>query len=207
MGRTNIDLSTGIRYGVIPAADLGAAWWENSTPYYGVATCPKCGNEAAEYDKAEDEYGAENVQVDDETGEESPAELSALRRGCCADWGCVRCGIYFDGEDAYGDEPLAHRYGVDDNGEALPDTDIVASQGGDDCDVWVFKSDYFTFAPFCSPCAPGACYLRDGDYTGDARAYCFGHDWFWDRDGAAVAPYPVFLIADGSEVYPAGLSF
>lgn len=200
MGRTNIDVETGIRYGVIPAHDLGQAWYDNSSPYYGPACCPKCGNEAAEYDQAETEYGAEN----------DGDELSPASRCSYSDWGCVRCGVFFGSDEAYGDEALLHRYGIGDDGEALEDADVVATQSGDDCDVFVLRSEYFTFAPFCSPCAPGACYLRDGSYEGDARAYCFGHDWFWDSrhsGGVSIAPYPVFLVSTGEEVYPAGLSF
>lgn len=196
LGRTNIDLSTGIRYGVIPAHDVGAGWYDSAESYYGPACCPKCGNEAADYDTAENEYGAEN----------DGAELSPAMSHSCADFGCVRCGLYFGSDEAYGDEALAHRVGIGEDGEEEEGADVVATQGGDDCDIFVLRSEYFTFAPFCSPCAPGACYLRDADYAGDDRAYCFGHEWFWDTE-RGYAPYPVFRVSDGAEVYPPGLSF
>lgn len=204
-GQTNIDLSSGIRYGVIPAHDVGAGWYDASEGYYGPATCPLCGNEAAEYDQAEEEYGDENTTFDEAEGD-IVGELSPASRGSCADFGCVRCGVYFGSDEAYGDDSISHRYGIGDDGEAEEGADVVATQGGDDCDIFIFRSEFFTFAPFCSPCAPGACYLRDGDYSGDDRAYCFGHDWFWDTE-RGFAPYPVFRASDGAEVYPPGLSF
>jgi hypothetical protein len=57
-------------------------------------------------------------------------------------------------------------------------------------DLWVFESPYFTHAQFCSPCAPGACYLRSPlDAPSEAnKCYCLGPDWF---DGNQ-APYPVY---------------
>lgn len=70
-------------------------------------------------------------------------------------------------------------------------------------DLWVFESPYFTYAQFCSPCAPGACYLAnplDVDADGkplpenlDNRCYCLGGDWFED----SKAPYPIFSCETG----------
>jgi len=52
----------------------------------------------------------------------------------------------------------------------------------DDCDLFIIKSPYFTHAPFCSPCAPGACYIKNGVKEGEepkgAKAYCLPEDWF-----------------------------
>lgn len=62
----------------------------------------------------------------------------------------------------------------------------------DSGDIWIVKSPYFTRAQFCSPCAPGACYLRNDCPDGE-RAYCLGHDWF---DGGK-APYPVYSVETG----------
>jgi ribosomal protein L37AE/L43A len=45
MGRTNVDPANGIRYGVISQNSVGEAWCNNSEPYYGAPTCPKCGDE------------------------------------------------------------------------------------------------------------------------------------------------------------------
>jgi hypothetical protein len=51
------------------------------------------------------------------------------------------------------------------------------AQCGDDGDIFILKSPYFTRCAFCSPCAPGAGYLMSPREKG-VKAYCFGHDWF-----------------------------
>lgn len=197
MGRTNIDAKTGIRYGVIPFHDLSSWWHDASEPEYGEPHCPKCGREAQGIAGAQQDYDERNV---DEYGEDNLPELSALRPHSCDDYGCARCGVYFGSDEVYSDDPL---------GFSLDDGEYKAWQSSDDCDVCVFRSPFVTFAPFCSPCAPGAVYLRDGAASGDAVGYCFGHDWF----ESGLAPYPVYdaaaFVADGSlvEVFPVGLSF
>jgi hypothetical protein len=98
---------------------------------------------------------------------------------------------------------------------------------GEDGDIFITKSPYFTYAQFCSPCAPGAIYLMTpfvnywensgtgqkginspenypNDYktkaenAGFAKGYCFGHDWF----EGGKAPYPVFSVETGELVLP-----
>lgn len=80
-----------------------------------------------------------------------------------------------------------------------------------DSDVMVLRSRWFTYGPFCSPCVPGAVNL-DGaarawvdELTGagdrvhhGAPGYCVDHDWFDN----GVAPYRVFSVANGREVFP-----
>jgi len=196
LGRTNIDHATGIRFGVIPVHDV-SFWWDSAEPVYPDPCCPKCGDEAQGITGAEQDFAELNDDWEESQPEDGPRidppELQPLMRGSCADYGCAKCGVYF-GADDMESEPISHRY--DSEG-------YRADTSGDMVDIFVTLSPFYTFAPFCSPCAPGAVYLRDGDRDGDARGYCFGHDWF---DGG-VAPYPVFLVADDSEVYPAGLSF
>lgn len=199
-GLTNVDLSTGIRYGVIPANDLGAAWWDNAEADYGPASCPKCGCEAIPYDQAEEE-SREDDRVDDDQEILKPAAYCS-----CDDYGCPSCRVYFGSDEAYGEEAQAWSYGIGEDGERIAGEDVAARQSGDDCDIFVLSSDYFTFAPYCSPCAPGACYLRDAGEDGDDRAYCFGHDWFWDTE-RGYAPYPVYSVETGEEIYPPALSF
>ncbi len=63
-----------------------------------------------------------------------------------------------------------------------------------DGDVFVLESPYYTFAPFCSPCAPGAGYLRNGAAEGDCKTYCLGADWFEDEK----VPYPIYRVSDDS---------
>jgi hypothetical protein len=102
---------------------------------------------------------------------------------------------------------------LDEDGEAIEDDfcepighvykreGYHAHQSQDDCDIWIEKSPYFTYAQFCSPCAPGACYLRNdlSEPNEDNKAYCFGHDWFED----GKAPYPVYSVETGELVHPA----
>lgn len=91
----------------------------------------------------------------------------------------------------------------------------------DETDLFVAKSPFFTFARECSPCAPGACYLRDSISEEDGakakyspeqfeefanhngrphlKCYCLGHEWF-DEDNPA--PYAVYSVATGELVEP-----
>lgn len=177
LGRTNIS-QEGIRFGVIPANDVGQAWYDGAESHYGEPHCPKCGNEALEYHKATETIG-EHIA-------EWPSE-----RGECDDFACEHCERLFGSESAFPDSPRS--FYVDDG-------EIKAEQGGEDCDIFILKSPFFTYAQFCSPCAPGACYLRSPLETPSEsnRAYCFGHDWF----ESGVAPYLVYSVATGELVQP-----
>ena len=75
------------------------------------------------------------------------------------------------------------------------DYKIKTSSGGD---LWILKSPYYTFAQFCSPCAPGACHLEHPleEKDPDNKCYCLHHEWF-EKD---KAPYPVYRIEDDSLV-------
>lgn len=72
---------------------------------------------------------------------------------------------------------------------------------GEDRDIFITKSPYYTYSQLCSPCAPGAGYIiheledRDPRY----RAYCLGHDWFEDQK----APYTVYSVETNEIVLPA----
>lgn len=192
MGQTNIDRETGIRYGVIPANDLGQSWFDAAEGDYGPPTCPKCGSEADEPSAAFGDSFAEG-RPDDYTSERYETD----------DYVCVNCQHFFGSESAFGDEPLGYAY-TDDGYQAV--------QNGGDSDVFVIQSPFYTFAPFCSPCAPGAGYLPNGVTAEDKthriingeirptlpRVYCFGHDWFED----GKAPYRVFRVDTCAEVFP-----
>ena len=56
-------------------------------------------------------------------------------------------------------------------------------------DIFIEKSQYYTYAQFCSPCAPGACYLSSplSQKIENNKCYCFGHEMFETN-----APYPVY---------------
>ncbi len=174
MGTTNIDKSNGIRYGVIPAGTVGQAWYDDAESDYGEPTCPKCGNAATTY-------------YDEKHGDYLAARIVGGYRSC-ADFACESCEVYFEGEEAYSETPRAFIY----SGEGYE-----CQQGGDDCDIFVLKSPYYTLAPYCSPCAPGACYLLLA-HAGGAKAYCLGHEWF----ESGIAPYVVYDL-EGKIALPA----
>ena len=109
-------------------------------------------------------------------------------------YACSECEADLDGYSML--EPLGHVY----------------TEGGYECeegsdgDIFVLKSPYFTYAQFCSPCAPGAVHLENPlniDATvGNIRSfdgnkgYCFGHGWFEGEK----APYKVYDVKTGKEV-------
>lgn len=74
--------------------------------------------------------------------------------------------------------------------EDLPEGKLV-TQVGEDGDVWVFQSPWFTYCGECSPCAPNAGYLTtpvtDDEGTSVLKTYCLPRDWFEKEP-----PYPVF---------------
>lgn len=178
LGQANFDPETGIHFGVIPIGELTEWAWDFFEPDYGAPHCPHCGNEAVSL--FSDEGGDTGI---DREGYETD-------RHAFGDYACDNCHRLFDGEDAYGDEPIGH-----DCTEAGYTAHVDSSN-----DVWILKSPYYTRAQYCSPCAPGAGYLANPCADGP-RTYCFGHDWF---DGGK-APYPVFLVSDDSVVdSPAG---
>jgi len=80
-------------------------------------------------------------------------------------------------------------------------------------DLWVLKSPYYTIAEKCSPCAPGAGYLKQlPDYMSaepvaiavsvtnsmgrGEKTYCLDGEWF----ESGVAPYPLWSVETGERV-------
>ena len=143
MRQTNIDRATGIRYGVIPANDLNPeVWHESAEADYGAPCCPKCGDEASESPSTTAQgKGYVSVSFDPPDDYETSG---------CGEYYCDSCRYAFDSDEAFGDEPC---------GWTLDDSEYKASQGGNDCDIFVLSSPYYTHAQFCSPCAraPATC--------------------------------------------------
>jgi hypothetical protein len=171
LGNTNIDKNTGIRYGVIPQNEVLQAWADSSEGYYGNPICPKCFNEA---DKTSD-YGNNDPMVDDDGND------------IIDDYYCsvCNCGVDDNNPDNWRNEALS--YFIDDK--------EYSAECSDGIDIFITKSPYYTRARFCSPCAPGACYLTNPCENGE-KAYCFGHDWFENEK----APYPVYRVSDDTIV-------
>lgn len=151
LGRTNIDYATGIRYGVIAQNSVLQAWADSAEADYGPPTCPKCGNDACEFDL--DKHG----EYDNASG-----YLTKV-----SDYACEACEVTIASEDAYGDEPVGWHY----SGDGYELTDCL------DSTIFVLKSPFYTLAVYCSPCVPGAGDLDNASEDG-VKTYCLGHDWF-----------------------------
>lgn len=157
VGITNINIETGIRYGVIPANEIGQRWYEESEAHY-IYSCPFCFKEFRDQDE--------------------------IPNGC--EW-CSHELVELDFNEV---EPM---YFYIANGL------LTAEQGGDDTDVFILDSEYYTWSQFCSPCAPGAGYILDWtDPDVGIKAYCPGHDWYEGGE----APYPVYDVATENLVNP-----
>ncbi len=115
---------------------------------------------------------------------------------------CPDCG----GEVSVDDEICPHCendivdeivYG-ESNGVCFVDLPDLKAESHEDGDIWVFKSDFFTYAKHCSPCAPGACYIMDQIEPDESfsKCYCMGHGWF----EGGKSPYRVFRVETGEEV-------
>lgn len=158
-GITNVDLKTGIHYGVINQRHVLQAWVDSSKPNYGTpceALCPECGVNR-------------NTPGDTKWGDEMT---------------CPNCETKFDLEIPDMMEPYS--FFVDD-GE-------YTAECGEDGDIFITKSPYYTRCRYCSPCAPGAGYLMNPDKLG-IKAYCFGPNWFED----GKTPYTVYLVKRGGK--------
>ena len=171
LGVTNIDTETGIRFGVICSHDISLAWDDTAEAVYGDPTCPQCGNPAQDIDCAPEDYR----NLDDWTVQGN-------------DRCCPECKFIFSEDCAYPDIPLEW---------VINEDEYQAVSVGDDPDIFLCKSPYYTHAQFCSPCAPGACHLGHPTPDGE-KTYCFGHDWFENE----VAPYPVYRVSDNQLVPP-----
>lgn len=139
------------------------------------------------HDSAEADYGDPTCpscggDVIDSTAEDAPDEAEE-------DFYCSSCEESFSSDETSPESPVCWY---------VKDEELFAHTDGEGTDIFVIKSPYFTRAAFCSPCAPGACYLTQPCDDG-ARAYCLGHDWF-DGD---KAPYPVYRVDTGERVLSA----
>jgi len=138
-------------------------------------------------DSSEANYGQPENTECDLCGTEFSLEEEDQERG----WGvtvlCPKCCNEFEVDLPDCAEPLGYYF----------DSEEYIAECGDDGDIFVMKSPYFTYCVFCSPCAPGAGYLMTPADDG-IKAYCFGHDWFDDQK----APYKVYSVKTGEEVQP-----
>ena len=156
---SNKDVTTGIRYGVIPQNDVLQSWADSSEAQYAYH-CPYCGSGPLK------------------RGYEAKRCPDCYKKIKESDWDIIEPVFYTYEQDGYVCE--SDSYG----------------------DIFVCKSPYYTYAQFCSPCAPGAGDLNSEleDKIPDNKAYCFGHDWFED----GKAPYTVYSVETNEVVLPEG---
>jgi hypothetical protein len=167
----NRDSDTGIRYGIIPMNALHEFAWDDFEVDYGPPYCPECGNEIKPF--------VPDVH----------RKYNTYKNGC-DDFACEACKLIVGSDYAFGDEPDCW----------IHDTGEFRAQVDSSNDVWIFKSLCFTYAQFCSPCAPGACYLVHplDEPCESNKCYCLSHEWF----ESGVAPYPVYSVATGELIQP-----
>jgi hypothetical protein len=104
-------------------------------------------------------------------------------------------------EDTYIDDVMANIEWTDCESQGPfryddDDAELTVQTTGD-CDLFVFRSMYYTFAQFCSPCVPGAGNL-DTPCDSGPKTYCLGIDWF---DSDRPCPYPVYRIDNDECIY------
>jgi hypothetical protein len=158
-GLENRNMETGIHYGVISQNECLQAWADNSEAFYAPC-CPSCGNKIAET--------FQNILEAIEEAENKDAVYH-----------CPSCNEELGQNDF--DFAEASSYYIDD--------DEYSAEAGDDGDIFITRSPYYTRCRYCSPCAPGAGYIMDQDKLG-IKTYCFGHDFFED----GKAPYKVYSV-------------
>jgi hypothetical protein len=189
LGQTNVDRETGIRYGCISSHSVSQAWADDSEADYGDPTCPECGSTL---------YRPDDPKAP-KIGRGQRTDLYSDRReygsgSRCHDFACHHCRRWYESGDCYGDEPIGYYLNTAD----------YRAQSCLDSDILITRSPFYCFAPFCSPCVPGAGNLDSADgrtaETG-VKTYCLGHDWFTDDNGdPCAAPYDVYDVKTGEIV-------
>ena len=137
------------------------------------------------------DYGLGMANIDSDTGiRYGVISMHEVTQAWCdsseANYNCADCE-YANSEDGCEQECDASSFSYESDG-------YIAEQLGDDTDIFIMKSPFYTICSFCSPCTPGAGYIMEQNKNG-VKAYCFGHDWFDD----GKAPYKVFDVKTDKE--------
>ena len=174
----NRNTETGLRYGVIPSQDISPDAFEGIVQHGTDEDFESYKREILGGIKSSLESTLGDYMMDD-----SISKVIEAAKDEAENW---------IGDDYQGSGDCT-RYSYEKDGVKLQ----VASDG----DIFVIESPFFTYAQFCSPCAPGACYLRSPLETPVEanKAYCLGHDWF---DSDSPCPYPVYSVKTGELVSP-----
>ena len=158
------------------------------------------------------DYGLGKSNIDDNNIRFGVINQSEVLQAWCDDsdpmyfYCCPECGIEFGYEyPGYDNCPNCYELFDEFTFDMLEPDHFRYLQDGykifqsqDDTDLFVELSPYYTYAQFCSPCAPGAIYLMSplDDIEDNNKGYCLGHDWF----ESGYAPYPVYDIKSGKRV-------
>lgn len=194
LGQSNIDKETGIRYGIIPQNDVMPEALDDVFSHGR-----DLGYEYAEKELHDKLRGVlEDYFSDYKRGTKGDGMNDGKSRLDIAVEDC------FNNLDGWADN-------IESSGPYFYESEetVQTDEGGD---LWVFKSPFFTYAQYCSPCAPGACYLANPLYVDADRkevhqlckdfnvpkAYCLGHEWF----EGGKAPYPVYSVETGERIDP-----
>jgi hypothetical protein len=148
MGKSNIDVATGIRYGIIS---------QNSVSSYAMDDVYTHGEDLGYQEfreEVKDRIRSAIISAVEDVGGSIDNELDVDDLFDMAE---------FDFYESNG----PHAYTED-------DCDV---QTAGDNDLFVFKSKYYTHAQFCSPCVPGAGNL-DTPCEDGPKTYCLGPEWF-----------------------------
>lgn len=188
LGKTNIDVATGIRYGVIHENSLNQDAisdirdnGENLT--YAAAVAEARSMIAGALSPVLSDLGVlshvSKYMPRKEDQAKVAAEVDAIVDSVWSD-------IEDDWNDQYQGEDEVYRY--DRDGYILQTTDLG---------LYVTQSPFYTFAAFCSPCCPGAGDLDHPTHDeSGVKTYCLGPEWFDDNG----APYRVYRVADNTEL-------
>lgn len=195
LSTANLDRETGIRYSVIPLHALHEYLLEDFIPQYGNPQCPQCATEdiidldttcptcdhyhiltyTGDCRNDSERYGLDHIDQYDQYSKYRSSE----------DFACPQCQLIFGNDSAYPEDPIAWTY--ERQGFLLE----LDSQN----DVWIFKAPYVTYAQYCSPCAPGACYLLVPCREGQGGLCYALDDSFFSKENSC--PYPLYSL-DGT---------
>jgi hypothetical protein len=144
----NVDIRTGIHYGVIHSNKLGEFAFDEIQ------------SNGTDLDHAE---------VLSNLHSELEQAINSVLGDCCSGFDAKTLAADIIGDLSINVEPTGDctRYAYKGKNEEF----IVGSDG----DIFVTKSKFYTLCGMCSPCAPNA---GDLTSEGSLKTYCLGPDWF-----------------------------
>jgi hypothetical protein len=162
----NTNISTGIRFGVLSVRIVEPNWAYND--FYNHAESIQWNEKIEELKEMMDSIHA----FADEHGLDQKQEIEDLHQSILSD--------------------LSDHWDSSDDMMIYEDGEYTIILPGDRTEFFIKESPYITFAPQCSPCAPGAAYLADAeDGISGLPAYCLPKEFFPNEK----APYEYLMLA------------